>query len=178
MYYLYISAPVSTWSVLIRPDWSSFSAGVIEKNGPGLHYHLPKPAGNALLVDTASIIQLESGFRTDMNYRGKEPEMYLWENMHNEGRYTKVPEEALTIAGDENLIDVNFICYYKITDPVQYALNIENAHETLRNLFVYEIHSLCAQYSLDDLLSSKRGEHTGIAALTDESHGKRPYNGG
>lgn len=129
---------------------------VVAQNGPGLHFRLPKPLGNAVLVDTASIIRLESGFRTDMNYSGKEPDMYLWENMHNEGRYSKVPEEALAIAGDENLIDVNFLCYYRIADPVQYALNIENAHETLRNLFVYEIHSVCARYSLDDLLSSKR----------------------
>jgi membrane protease subunit HflK len=129
---------------------------VVEKNPPGLHFHLPKPLGNALLVDTSAMISLESGFRTDMNYKGKEPDMYLWENMHNEGKYSKVPEEALAIAGDENLIDINFICYYLITDPVQYALNIKNAHETLRNLFVYEIHSICGQYSLDDLLSSER----------------------
>ncbi len=131
---------------------------VIEKIGPGLHYHLPQPVGNALMVDTSLIIRLESGFRTDMDYKGKEPDMYFWENMHNEGKYTKIPEEALAIAGDENLIDVNFLCYYKIADPVQYALNIENAHETLRNLFVYEIHSICARYNLDDLLSSKRVE--------------------
>jgi membrane protease subunit HflK len=131
---------------------------VIEKNGPGLHFHLPKPLGNALAIDTSAMIRLESGFRTDMNYTGKEPEMYLWENMHNQGMYTKVPEEALSIAGDENLIDVNFICYYLITDPVQYALNIENAHETLRNLFVYEIHAICGQYSLDDLLTSERSK--------------------
>jgi membrane protease subunit HflK len=142
---------------------------VIEKNEPGLHYHLPKPVGNALMVDTSPIIRLESGFRTDMNNKEKEPDMYLWENMHNEGKYTKVPEEALAIAGDENLIDVNFLCYYKITDPVQYALNIENAHETLRSLFVYEIHSICAQYSLDDLLSSKR-EKIQALLLTRMNH--------
>ncbi|MBN1907462.1 MAG: protease modulator HflK family protein [Deltaproteobacteria bacterium] len=131
---------------------------VVKENSPGLHFHLPKPFGNALLVDTSAMIRLESGFRTDMNYSGAEPEMYLWENMHSQGRYTKVPEEALAIAGDENLIDLNFICYYLITDPVQYALNIENAHEILRNLFVHEIHSICGRYALDDLLTSERNE--------------------
>jgi membrane protease subunit HflK len=51
---------------------------------------------------------------------------------------------------------LNFICYYLITDPIQYALNIENAHEIIRNLFVHEIHSICGQYSLDDLLTAER----------------------
>ncbi|MBN2039444.1 MAG: protease modulator HflK family protein [Spirochaetes bacterium] len=133
-----------------------FFGKVIEENKPGLHYHLPAPFGKKILVDTSVMVRLESGFRTDMNYTGEEPSMFLWENMHNEGRYTKVPEEALSIAGDENLIDINFICYYMINDPIQYSLNIENAHETLRNLLVYEIHSLCGQYALDQMLSSER----------------------
>ncbi|MBN2418229.1 MAG: protease modulator HflK family protein, partial [Deltaproteobacteria bacterium] len=134
---------------------------VVEKNPPGLHFHLPKPMGNRFLVDTSAMIRLESGFRTDMAYNGAEPDMYLWENMHNQGRYTKVLDEALAIAGDENLVDINFICYYLITDPVQYALDIENAHETLRSLFVHEIHMICGRYSLDDLLTAERSEIQG-----------------
>ena len=148
---LYIVSPYQTGLELLFGK-------VVEKNPPGLHFHLPKPLGKALIVDTSVMIRLESGFRTDMKYSGEEPDMYLWENMHSQGRYAKVPEEALAIAGDENLIDINFICYYLVTDPVQYSLNIENAHETLRNLFVHEIHLICGQYPLDELLTAERNE--------------------
>ena len=131
---------------------------VSELTPPGLHYHLPKPFGDLILVDTGVVARVESGYRTLWNYKGKEPEAYLWEFTHRGGKYAKVPNEAITMTGDENLVDVNFLCYYKIVDPVEYALNCDNSHELLRNLFVYEIHSILGGYRLDSLLTTSRGK--------------------
>ena len=159
--FLILCLYLGTGFYIVRPYQTGLEllfGKVVEKNSPGLHFHLPRPIGNCVLVDTSAMVLLESGFRTNMNYTGEEPEMYLWENMHNQGRYTKVLEEALAIAGDENLIDINFISYYLVTDPVKYALDIENAHESLRSLFVHEIHLVCGQYSLDELLTVERSK--------------------
>ena len=133
-----------------------FLGKVTEQNPPGLHIHAPKPFGDVVWVDTAVTARVESGFRTDWDFQGEEPEAYLWEFTHTEGRYRKVPEEAITITGDETLIDTNFLCYYRIVDPVQYAFNTENAHEILRSLFSREIHAELRHYRLEDLLTSER----------------------
>jgi membrane protease subunit HflK len=131
---------------------------VVDINPPGLHFHLPKPFGNVIKVDTQVIARVESGFRTNWNYKGVEPEAYLWEFTHTEGKFLKVPEEAVTLTGDENLIDTNFLCYYRIIDPVKYGFNCENSHEIIRSLFCYEVHTVLAHYNLDVLLTLNRGK--------------------
>ena len=129
---------------------------VIEKNSPGMHFHAPPPFGKVIRVDTGVTARVESGFRTNWDFLGQEPEAYLWEYMHAQGRYAKVFNEAIAMTGDENLVDGNFICYYRIADPVQYALNNENTHEILRSLFVHETHTAVGHYHLDTLLTLGR----------------------
>ena len=62
------------------------------------------------------------------------------------------------MTGDETLIDANFLCYYRIVDPVVYAFYVENPHETLRSLFNHEVHAALGRYTLDMLLTSERGK--------------------
>ncbi|MBD3234979.1 MAG: hypothetical protein GF315_14750 [candidate division Zixibacteria bacterium] len=129
---------------------------VSELTSPGLHYHLPKPFGDVIRVDTGVVARIESGYRTLQNYEGEEPDAYLWEFAHQRGRYLKVPEEAITLTGDENLVDFNVLCYYRIEEPVAYAFNSENSHELLRNLFTFEAHKILAEYHLDTLMTTGR----------------------
>jgi len=129
---------------------------VVEKNPPGLHFHLPLPIGKAILVDTGVSIRLESGFRTNMNFSGKEPSVYLWEFSHQEGMYSKVLDEALAISGDENLADVNFLCYYRINDPVQYALGVQNPHQLLRSILTHKAHAVLGHKEMDKMLTRDR----------------------
>jgi membrane protease subunit HflK len=130
---------------------------VTEQNFPGVHYHAPKPFGNVILVDTEVAARVESGFRTNWDPEVVEPDIYLWEFTHTQGRYYKVPDEAITITGDENLVDCNFLCYYRIRDPVRYALYNDDSHEILRSLFTHEVRTALGHYHLDSLLSSGRG---------------------
>lgn len=130
---------------------------VTELNSPGLHFHLPEPFGRILKVHTGVATRLESGFRTNWAKEVEEPEAYLWEFTHTDGRFIKNYEESIAVTGDENLIDGNFLCYYRITDPVHYALNCGNAREILRSLFCQEVHAVLGHYPLDSLLTSLRG---------------------
>lgn len=129
---------------------------VIAQNAPGLHFHLPEPIGRSIRVDTGVAIRLESGFRTDLNYVGEEPPVYLWEYSHQEGMYSKKMDEALAISGDENLADVNFLCYYRIIDPVKYALGIQNPHELLRSIFTHKSHAVLGHQEMDKMLTRDR----------------------
>ena len=129
---------------------------VISQTEPGAHYNLPAPFGKIIKVDTDVIARLESGYRTLPNFKGSEPSAYLWEFTHNQGKFIKVPDEAAAITGDENIVDVNMICFYKINDPVIYALNNVDAHELLRNIFVHEIHIILGKCQIDSLLTTGR----------------------
>lgn len=130
---------------------------VTELNSPGLHFHLPEPFGGVLKIHTGVATRLEIGFRTNWAENVEEPEAYLWEFTHADGRFIKNYEESIALTGDENLIDGNFLCYYRITDPVHYGLNCGNARETLRSLFCQEVHAVLGHYHLESLLTSLRG---------------------
>ncbi|KPL06440.1 hypothetical protein AMJ86_08505, partial [bacterium SM23_57] len=49
---------------------------VIEENMPGMHFHAPTPFGKVIRVDTGVAARVESGFRTNWNFQGQEPEAY------------------------------------------------------------------------------------------------------
>ncbi len=102
-----------------------------ENSEAGLHYSLPIPFGNKIIVDTGMTLRVESGFRTNWDFKGKEPDTYLWEFAHSAGKMKKVTGESITITGDENIVDANFLCYYRIKDPVLYSMKIDNAKEIL-----------------------------------------------
>lgn len=123
----------------------------------GLHLHLPPPFGAVDLVDADLVSRLELGFRVDESHAGPEPAAYLWELTHSSGRYTKRADEALTLAGDENLIDTNLLCYYRVTDPVQYQLRTRDPVSVLRAAFAHEVHAAQRERSLDAMLTAERG---------------------
>jgi HflK protein len=130
---------------------------VTELNSPGLHFHLPEPFGSVLKIHTGVATRLEIGFRTNWAKDIEEPDAYLWELTHTDGRFIKNYEESIAVTGDENLIDGNFLCYYRIIDPEQYALKCSNVREILRSLFCQEVHAVLGQYNLESLLTSSRG---------------------
>jgi len=131
---------------------------VVDLTEPGLHYNLPKPFGDLILVDTGVVARVESGYRTVWDFEGQEPEAYLWEFTHQQGRFVKIQDEAICMTGDENIIDFNVLCYYRIVDPVKYAFKADDAHEMLRSMFCNEVHSILGRYNLDTLLTSGRGK--------------------
>ena len=41
----------------------------------------------------------------------------LWESRHAAGTYEKLPDEALRLSGDENIVDLNIVVLYRVSDP-------------------------------------------------------------
>lgn len=84
---------------------------------PGLHYHLPAPIEAVLTPKVTTIHREEIGFRS------AEP-----------GRTASrsLPEEALMLTGDENIIDINFTVFWRITDAGDYLFNIDRPDATVK----------------------------------------------
>ena len=84
---------------------------------PGLHWRLPVPFGRHRTVGTANVRRVEIGFRTTPG-EFTDPPAYEWNLQHRGGRYERQDKEADVWAGDENLVDVNMVVQYRVTDAL------------------------------------------------------------
>ena len=79
---------------------------------PGLNYHMPWPVEQALTPAVTRINRVEVGFRGGTTDRNPA--------VRNAGRDLsgggQVPEEAMMLTGDENIIDINFSVFWRIRD--------------------------------------------------------------
>ena len=84
---------------------------------PGLHYHLPAPVEAVITPKVTSIHREEIGFRSAEAARAGT---------------RSLPEEALMLTGDENIIDVNFTVFWRIRDAGAFLFNIVRPEATVK----------------------------------------------
>ncbi|OGS00811.1 MAG: HflK protein, partial [Elusimicrobia bacterium RBG_16_66_12] len=87
---------------------------------PGLHFRLPFGVDRVIKVKTKVILQEEFGFRSS----GKEGSRTAYAN-------DDFKSESLTLTGDLNVANVEWIVQYQISDPKKYLFN---AREVLKNM--------------------------------------------
>ncbi len=88
---------------------------------PGLNYHLPGPIE---LVLTPSVTRVN---RTEIGYRSAETES------GREAPARQVPEEALVLTGDENIVDVNLAVFWVVKDAKAFLFNIRDPKLTVKS---------------------------------------------
>ncbi|MCS6778532.1 MAG: FtsH protease activity modulator HflK [Geminicoccaceae bacterium] len=85
--------------------------------GPGLNYRLPWPIEDVLTPEVARVNRIEIGYTTaGPGLRGGRREL---------------PEQALMLTGDENIVDINFVVQWKIADAAQFLFNIRDPEITI-----------------------------------------------
>jgi membrane protease subunit HflK len=89
---------------------------------PGLHFKMPFGIDQVYLVQTGRVLKEEFGFRT------VKPDI--------RSTYTKrgLEEEALTLTGDLNVIDVEWIVQFQVADPFKFIFGIKDPIGTVRDL--------------------------------------------
>jgi modulator of FtsH protease HflK len=88
---------------------------------PGLNYHLPSPIETALTPSVTRVNRTEIGYRSGETLTTREPVSQ------------QVPEEALMLTGDENIVDVNFTVFWVIKDAKAYLFNIRDPELTVKS---------------------------------------------
>ncbi len=81
---------------------------------PGLNYHLPSPIETVLTPQVTRVNRVEIGFRSGAGSSGR-----------------NISEEALMLTGDENIIDVNFVVLWRISNAADYLFNIRDPEDTV-----------------------------------------------
>ncbi len=88
---------------------------------PGLNYHLPSPIESALTPSVTRVNRTEIGYRSGETQTTREPVS------------EQVPEEALMLTGDENIVDINFTVFWVIKDAKAYLFNIRDPELTVKS---------------------------------------------
>lgn len=116
----------------VQPD----EQGVVMRFGafnrttlPGLNYHIPWPVERALTPSVTRINRVEVGFRVPSAERASQ---YGGERATNAPGLREVPEEALMLTGDENIIDINFSVFWRVRDVGAFLFNTRNPEETVK----------------------------------------------
>src|SRR6202011_4322197 len=113
---------------------------------PGLNYHLPSPIEKVL---TPSVTRVN---RTEIGYRGAEGSAIR-------GAVTRqVPEEALMLTGDENIVDINFTVFWVIKDAQAYLFNIRDPEATVKSAPESAMREVVGETPIAQALSEGRGK--------------------
>src|ERR1700741_4598883 len=112
---------------------------------PGLNYHLPTPIETVLRPSVTRVNRTEIGYR---NAEGP-----------GRGQVTRqVPEEALMLTGDENIVDINFTVFWIIKDALPYLFNIRDPEATVKSAAESAMREVVGETPIAQALSEGRGK--------------------
>jgi membrane protease subunit HflK len=68
----------------------------------------------------------------------------------------EVPEEALMLTGDENIVDINFVVFWRISDPAKFLFDIRDPAETVKAASESAIRELVGQTPIQEVTTEGR----------------------
>lgn len=113
-------------------------------SSPGLHFKMPFGVDQVYLVPTGRVLKEEFGYRTvtpgirtTYNKRGLE-------------------EESLTLTGDLNVSDVEWIVQFQVADPFKYIFNIKDPVGTIRDIAEAMVRKAIGDADVTQVLTTAR----------------------
>ncbi|HWB49350.1 MAG TPA: FtsH protease activity modulator HflK [Stellaceae bacterium] len=149
---LAVAAVVALWLASgfyrVQPD----EVGVVLRFGaysrmtqPGLNYHLPAPIEKALTPSVTRQNRMEIGYRSS--------EVSTARSSNGE-----VPEEALMLTGDENIVDINFTVLWVVKDAKSFLFNIRNPEGTVKSAAESAMREVVGETPIAQALAEGRGK--------------------
>jgi len=72
-----------------------------------------------------------------------------------------VPEESLMLTGDENIVDIDFVVVWKISDAPDYLFKIQNPQGSVKDVSESSMREIIGQSDIEPILTSSRAETEG-----------------
>lgn len=147
--------------------------GVVQRFGkyvrtttPGLHMKLPFGIEIVTNVPVKHVFNEEFGYRTLQPgvrtiYAGREAspaQGTMRMSREFQGGMDPYLEESLMLTGDLNIAVVEWIVQYLIKDPVQYAFNVRDSQETIRNMSEAVMRLVVGDHTINEVLTKGRVE--------------------
>lgn len=114
----------------------------VATTGPGPHYHLPYPIETVYKPKVSQIRRIEVGFRST----GKS-------SSFQQGQSRTVKAESLMLTGDENIVDVQFIVQYRISNAVDYLFNVTQQSITVKSAAEAAMREVIGHNQIDNALT-------------------------
>lgn len=108
--------------------------------GPGPHLKIPV-VESVLQPKVAKLHRVEIGFRTD-----------------RQSRQQMVPQEALMLTGDMNILAIEFIVQYKIKSSREYLFNVADIHDTIGKAAEASMREVIGKSKIDEALTTGKAQ--------------------
>ncbi len=130
--------------------------------GPGLYWCWPWPIDTVTRLQPARVHTVEIGFRTLPGSKAVAGGR-AWSSLHANDGVRRIPEEAVMITGDGNLIELQGTLRYTIADPHVYLFEIAEPDALLRSAAESVLRETVAGRKFAELLTSDRGRFQDMA---------------
>jgi membrane protease subunit HflK len=107
---------------------------------PGLHFRLPYPIEEVHLPKVTQQNIIEIGMRAGVGTR----------------TVTDVPLESRMLTGDENIVELHCVVFWRIKDAQQYLFNIQNPEITVRDVAESALRDIVGRSDIQPLLTGAR----------------------
>ena len=109
----------------------------------GLRWHAPYPIESVEIVNVQQIRTVEVGYRTNTR----------------SNQFATVPQEALMLTKDENIIDIQFAVQYDIKDPRHLLFNVsEDPDQVVRQATESSVREIVGRNTMDFAITGGRAE--------------------
>lgn len=116
----------------------------IRTAGPGLHFKLPFGIEQNYNVPTQAVQNMQFGFRVQQA------------GVTTVLSQQDFEEESLMLTGDLNIVDVEWIIQYRITNPTDWLFNVEDQERTIRDISQSTVNRLVGDRAIIDVLGDER----------------------
>ncbi len=149
---LFVILWIASGFYIVEPD----EVGVVKQFGKfnrittaGPNYHLPYPIESVMRPKVTQIRRIEFGFRSTGRARTQ---------TFQQGVSREVPEEALMLTGDENIVSVQFIVQYMIKNAEEYLFNVYDPTKTIVHAGEAALREVIGKGKIDDALTTGKQE--------------------
>jgi membrane protease subunit HflK len=115
----------------------------IKQEPPGLHFRLPYPIEEVRLPKVTRQNIIEIGMRSSGTGRLV-------------GAARDERAESLMLTGDENIVDIDFVVFWRIKDAAQYLFNIQNPDTTVKEVAESAMREVVGQSKIQPILTQER----------------------
>jgi len=113
---------------------------------PGLNFRWPYPIEAVELPKVTRINRIEVGMRGTA------------ENRETASAVRDVPEESLMLTADENIVDVDFIVFWRINDAPKFLFNIQDPEMTVKDVAESAMREIVGQSDIEPILTEARAK--------------------
>ena len=113
---------------------------------PGLNFRWPYPIEQVELPKVTRINRIEIGMRGSSGLRDASSTI------------RDVPEESLMLTGDENIVDVDFVVFWRIANAPDYLFNIQNPEGTVKDVAESAMREIVGQSDIEPILTEARAK--------------------